>query len=102
MAGNPAFVCSLQLILHLFPITGIAVCCAGAASGHAAALASSVTKSRRLMSIMGYPVSRPCKGSPAADRVPSRSVCHTSSLHKSAVDQQRYRFKILEHVVSDR
>jgi hypothetical protein len=35
MAGIPAFVCSLQLI---FPITGIAVCCARAASGHVAAL----------------------------------------------------------------
>jgi len=37
------------------PITGIADCCARAASGHAAAPPSSVMNSRRLMSDMGLP-----------------------------------------------
>jgi hypothetical protein len=47
MAGNQAFVCSLQLILHLVSDHGIAACCARAASGHAAAPPSSVAKNFR-------------------------------------------------------
>src|SRR5262249_39831082 len=64
------------------PITGIAVCCARAARGHAAvAPPSSVMNSRRLMTNIGLPPTRHTPpGVTTSGRGPLRSIRRTLSL----------------------